>query len=243
MHLFCENEMEQVNNNSDKAKPISTRMLVCSALVLLGAAGIGMVIREYRFRSAAQNHPAQIPEAVQQRDTPTTRQVAKKPEIRYIPEPPPIEEVYVEPEPPISEPEVPPAVPMLEANVQNNTGAQEEPPVEMFEQDSQFEDPQAKEQRARAALGRLGHDPDADEIWIELINDPGLSADARSNLIEDLNEDGLSYRNLTMDDLPVIEYRLELIEELLPYAMDQVNEDAFKEARKDLVNMSDRLRR
>ena len=41
----------------------------------------------------------------------------------------------------------------------------------------------------------------------------------------------------------VIEYRLELIEDLLPYAMDEVNSDAFKEARKDLVNMVDRLTR
>jgi hypothetical protein len=40
----------------------------------------------------------------------------------------------------------------------------------------------------------------------------------------------------------MIEYRLELIEDLLPYAMDEVNRDAFKEARKDLVNMVDRLR-
>jgi hypothetical protein len=115
--------------------------------------------------------------------------------------------------------------------------------AEPFEQDSFNDDPQAKEQRARTALGMIGHDPDADEVWIRLINDPSLSANARSNLIEDLNEDGLSYRNLTLDDLPVIEYRLELIEDLLPYAMDEVNSDAFKEARKDLVSMADRLRR
>jgi hypothetical protein len=41
----------------------------------------------------------------------------------------------------------------------------------------------------------------------------------------------------------MIEYRIELIEDLLPYAMDKVNSDAFKEARKDLVNMVDRLTR
>jgi hypothetical protein len=44
-----------------------------------------------------------------------------------------------------------------------------------------------------------------------------------------------------MDDLPVIKYRIELIEGLSPYAMDKVNADAFDEAHKDLVNMADRL--
>jgi len=68
-------------------------------------------------------------------------------------------------------------------------------------------------------------------------------ANARKNLIEDLNEDGLNYRNLTSDDLPVILYRIQLIEQLAPNAMDQTNMDAFKEAYKDLVNMVDRLGR
>jgi hypothetical protein len=31
--------------------------------------------------------------------------------------------------------------------------------------------------------------------------------------------------------------RIQLIEELAPYAMDQVNADAFREAYKDLVNL------
>jgi hypothetical protein len=92
-------------------------------------------------------------------------------------------------------------------------------------------------------LGLIGHDPEADEVWIQIINDPSVSANARSNLIEDLNEDGLSYRNLTLDDLPVIKYRIQLIEELEPYAMDKVNSDAFQEAHKDLVNMANRLAR
>jgi hypothetical protein len=46
-----------------------------------------------------------------------------------------------------------------------------------------------------------------------------------------------------LDDLPVIKYRIQLIEELEPYAMDQVNADAFQEAHKDLVNMANRLAR
>ena len=234
--------MEQENYNSDKIKKISTRMLVGSVLVLLGAAGIGMVIREFRFRAAGQKHPAQITKAAQPRDMPATRQEKKEPEIQNIQEQLPIEEVFVEPESPAPEPVGPPPTSMADAESQSNTEAQAEPPVEQFEQESQFDNPQAKEQRARVALSMIGYDPDADDVWIRLINDTSLSENARSNLIEDLNEDGLSYRNLTLDDLPVIEHRLELIEDLLPYAMDQVNEDAFKEARKDLENMVDRLR-
>ena len=44
-----------------------------------------------------------------------------------------------------------------------------------------------------------------------------------------------------MDDLPLILYRIQLIEDLAPDAMDEVNSAAFQEAYKDLVNMSVRL--
>jgi len=43
---------------------------------------------------------------------------------------------------------------------------------------------------ARAALRYVGADSDAGWVWYEAINDQRLSADARQNLIEDLNEDG-----------------------------------------------------
>ncbi|HZQ46028.1 MAG TPA: hypothetical protein VFC07_03370 [Verrucomicrobiae bacterium] len=91
---------------------------------------------------------------------------------------------------------------------------------------------------AREALSFVGADPDADEYWVAAINDPRLSADERQNLIEDLNEDGLSDpKHPGPEDLPLILSRIELIEELAPFAMDKVNLDAFKEAHKDLVNM------
>ena len=62
----------------------------------------------------------------------------------------------------------------------------------------------------------------------------------RKDLIEDLNEDGISDpKHPSQDDLPLIVSRLELIDELAPYALDKVNADAFAEARKDLVNMLD----
>jgi len=91
---------------------------------------------------------------------------------------------------------------------------------------------------ARLALSFVGADPEAEEYWIEAINDPSLSAHERQDLIEDLNEDGLSDpRHPGLEDLPLIVNRIRLIEELAPYAMDRVNADAFQEADKDLVNL------
>ncbi len=228
-----------VKNSSNTAgKPISTKALAGAVLVLLGAAGVGMVIREFRFRASGEKHLAQAPKAVQPRDIPRTRQSPKEPEFQNIQEELPIEEDFVEPEPLASEPVSPPPTSTVDTEAQAETAA------DSSEKDSQFDDPRAKERRARVALSMIGYDPDADEVWIQLINDPSVSSNARHNLIEDLNEDGFADPdNPTLDELPMIEYRLELIEDLLPYAMDQVNSDAFKEARKDLENMVDRLTR
>ncbi|MBW1790435.1 MAG: hypothetical protein JRK53_28145 [Deltaproteobacteria bacterium] len=233
-----------VKNTSNTAgKPISTKILAAAVLVLLAAAGIGMVIREFRFRSSGEKHLAQIRKAVQPRDIPRTRQAPKEPEFQDIQEELPIEEDFVEPEPLASEPVSPPPTSIVDADNQSKTEAQAETAAETFDEDPQFDDPRAKERRARVALSMIGYDTEADEVWIRLINDPDVSAEARHDLIEDLNDDGFADPdNPTLDELPMIEYRLELIEDLLPYAMDQVNEDAFKEARKDLENMVDRLR-
>lgn len=99
-----------------------------------------------------------------------------------------------------------------------------------------------KEPLARVALAYAGMDPQANQLWQTAINDPNLSADARRNLIEDLNETGFADpKNLTQADLPLIQNRMALIEQLAPYAMDQVNARAFQEAYKDLGNMYTRL--
>jgi len=91
---------------------------------------------------------------------------------------------------------------------------------------------------ARRALALVGSDEEAEEVWVGAINDPSRSAHERSDLIEDLNEEGFADpKHVTPDDLPLIENRLSLIEQLAPDAMDQVNADAFAEAYKDLVNM------
>ena len=95
---------------------------------------------------------------------------------------------------------------------------------------------------ARVALAFVGAYPEAEEVWFAAINDPLLPAEERKDLIEDLNEDGFpDPRNLTPEDLPVIVSRIQVIEELAPDAMDEVNADAFAEAYKDLVNMCQRL--
>jgi hypothetical protein len=101
-------------------------------------------------------------------------------------------------------------------------------------------DPAAAESAAvaRRALAFVGADPAAEEVWVDAINDPARSAHERSDLIEDLNEDGFADpHNPTIEELPLIENRLALIESLADDAMDETNAAAFAEAYKDLVNM------
>jgi hypothetical protein len=91
---------------------------------------------------------------------------------------------------------------------------------------------------AREALSMVGADPVAEQYWMAAINDPSLPANERKDLIEDLNEDGLSDpKHPGPQDLPLILNRIRLIESLAPLAMDSVNADAFGEAYKDLNNL------
>lgn len=97
-----------------------------------------------------------------------------------------------------------------------------------------------KDPLAREALSLVGADPVAEAYWLEAINDARLSAEERQNLIEDLNEDGLTdAKHPTVDDLPLIINRLLLIEDLAPDAVDKVSFDAFQEAYKDLLNLAE----
>jgi hypothetical protein len=100
----------------------------------------------------------------------------------------------------------------------------------------------AKDPLARNALARVGADEKAEYYWLATINDPGIPAKERKDLIEDLNEDGISDpAHPAFSDLALITSRIQLIETLLPTAMDKVNADAFKEAHKDLVKMRERI--
>lgn len=97
-----------------------------------------------------------------------------------------------------------------------------------------------REPLARLALTYVGSNSRAEQIWETAINDPQLSPDARRNLIEDLNQDGFSnLKKLTPVDLPLIQRRLALIDQLAPRAKDPANAAAFAEARKDLIKMRD----
>ena len=99
--------------------------------------------------------------------------------------------------------------------------------------------PPIQDPMARAALSYVGADPEAELYWYQAINDPSLGPQERQDLIEDLNEDGLSDpHNPTADDLPLILSRIQIIEEVVWDAMDEVNADAFLEAYKDLVNLA-----
>jgi hypothetical protein len=109
--------------------------------------------------------------------------------------------------------------------------------------DPRLKGPENKEPLARLALSYVGVDSQANQFYEKTINDLTLTKSHRSNLIEDLNEDGLNFRNLTARDLPIIENRISLIEQLAPHAADPVNAAAFKEAYKDLVNMRERASR
>jgi hypothetical protein len=99
--------------------------------------------------------------------------------------------------------------------------------------------PPIQDPMARSALAYVGADPDVEMYWYDAINDPSLPAQERQDLIEDLNEDGLTDPHRpTADDLPLILNRIQLIEEVVWDAMDEVNADAFLEAYKDLVNLT-----
>ena len=94
----------------------------------------------------------------------------------------------------------------------------------------------------RIALSLVGMDSYAEAIWTDAINNPNLSEHERRDLIEDLNEDGFpDPKNVTTEDLPLILNRLDIIEELAPDSMDDVNLAAFQEAYKDLQNMLNKI--
>jgi len=103
-------------------------------------------------------------------------------------------------------------------------------------------EPEVPVKVAFRALWYVGVDPQAEKIWMRAINDPRHPPGVRSDLIEDLHDEGYSDNSHpTKADLPIILARMELIERIAPYALDQVNADAFEEAYKDLLNKYIRL--
>ena len=90
---------------------------------------------------------------------------------------------------------------------------------------------------ARVALSLVGADADAEEYWLAAIYDPNLSEQEREDLMEDLNEEGLSNpKNPGPEDLPLILNRLAIIKDVAPYA-DPFMLEHLGEAYKDLTGL------
>ena len=84
----------------------------------------------------------------------------------------------------------------------------------------------------------VGVDPDAESTWLEAIFNPNLPAKEREDLIEDLNEQGLSDpKRPGPEDLPVILNRIALLEKITPDA-DPFMLPHLREAHKDLRNLA-----
>jgi hypothetical protein len=126
--------------------------------------------------------------------------------------------------------------------LQQSLGPQAVPIASALYSDTRLASSDAKEPLARLALNFVGSDAHANQFYQSAINDMTLTPSHRKNLIEDLNQDGFTdKKNLTARDLPLIENRIALIEQLAPGATDPANVAAFKEAYKDLVNMRNRV--
>jgi hypothetical protein len=88
---------------------------------------------------------------------------------------------------------------------------------------------------ARDALALVGMDPEAELYWYSAIQDPTLSKSERQDLVDDLNEQGLEDpKHPTLDDLPLILNRLEILEAVVPSLPEGIE---WQEPYDDLVNL------
>ncbi|MBI5775421.1 MAG: hypothetical protein HZA89_17005 [Verrucomicrobia bacterium] len=198
-------------------------MVLAAVVLIVTGAGVAWLLdtrNEPARRALSSSGPA-APKlerpASSERVLETTRRnlPRKLPPIAETPSPAPAVKTTA---PPVEPPPSPPAPPQA-----SPAPRQKEP----------IQDP-----LARAALSLVGKDDEAEVIWLAAINNPDLPANERKDLIEDLNEDGFADpRHLTAEDLPLIQKRILLIEELAPDALDEVNAAAFAEAHKDLLQM------
>jgi hypothetical protein len=157
--------------------------------------------------------------------SPPPQQVVKK--AVETPPPAPVQTaVAPRDEPPPQEPMVKPV-----ANPQKTV------PVQRQNQPSKPPKEPLHDPDARDALALVGVDSDAEGYWLDAIFDTSLPDKERDDLMEDLNEVGFADpSNVTPDDLPLIASRLQIINEVLPYA-DPFMTGHLLEAEKDLANM------
>lgn len=122
--------------------------------------------------------------------------------------------------------------------LQQSLGPQSVASAAQAYQDPRVKDADARESLARVALAYVGVDPQAEQMFHASLFDPALKPDHRRELVEDLNQDGLSNKkNPSAQDLQIIQSRFELTQAYLQ--QDYVQQDkvlfkAFNEADKDL---------
>jgi len=198
---------------------MNTRSLVLGILAAVVVAIGIMVVTQRKAETNSAKEPVGQPATSQPMTTPAVTQSESTPAA------PPTETPAAEPGRP------------TQTDAQNRDGkpvevTQAEPAIKINGYDVQ--DP-----LARVALYAVGSDPVAEAYWIAAINDSSLPTEERKDLIEDLNEDGLSDpHHPSAQDMPLILRRIRLIEQLAPSAMDDVNRDALAEAYKDLVGLA-----
>lgn len=93
-----------------------------------------------------------------------------------------------------------------------------------------FADPMARE-----ALAMVGMNEGAEMYWFDAIHDASLPLSERQDLIDDLNENGISdWKHPSAEDLPIIMNRLKALEALVPTLPEGLE---WKESRDDLINL------
>jgi hypothetical protein len=102
--------------------------------------------------------------------------------------------------------------------------------------------PAEKEPLARAVLAYVGANAQAEDVYRRALSDPAMGDSQRQNLIEDLNQAGFSeVKKSPAAVVALIESRLAVIERLAPQFKDRTAVAAFVEARKDLLNMREKV--
>lgn len=90
-------------------------------------------------------------------------------------------------------------------------GTQSLPLAVLTYQDPRLVEPGSKEPLARIARTYVGGDAQALKLFHTAILDPSLLPDQKSNLVEDLNEEGLTNQKVpTPEDLQLIAKRCQL---------------------------------
>ncbi len=191
------------------------KRILIMAVVVIGVA-LGVVVLMGQKGKKRQNEPSHTVEPLRETKvnvTPIQTPPADEPVVKT--------EADSKPVPPRREPNLPPVTQPIQNTSQPRSAKRE------------LQDPLARE-----ALGLVGMDREAEAYWLEAIYDSSLPDKEREDLMEDLNEDGLSdIKRPGPEDLPVILNRLKLIEDIVPTADDFMLKH-LAEAYKDLWNLA-----